>query len=435
MTPPQLHHRLGARRHLLVAYSGGLDSTVLLHQLVQLRHCYPDITLRAMHIHHGLSPHADEWAAHCTHQCQQWQVPLCVERVTLTSNGKGIESQARDARYAALARALLPGETLLTAQHQDDQCETLLLALKRGSGPAGLSAMPMSTPFAGGELLRPLLDVARINLEQWASMHQLVWVEDDSNTDVRFERNFLRQQILPQLTARWPHFTDAAARSAALCAEQESLLNELLADELALATTAQGSLRIAALNDKSEARRGALLRRWLSSLGAEMPSRDALTRIWHEVACARQDASPRLQLGHYEIRRWRGALWRIPCIPAFSSPPIVWHEHSQPLTLPGGLGQLCWQQGGAPVRFPLSHETVSVRFHAEGRLHIVGRERGRTLKKLWQELGIAPWLRGAVPLLFYDDCLIAAPGIFVTREGAAPIGQCGYLYWHKGLEL
>ena len=168
MTTLTLNTSLLTSPHILVAFSGGLDSTVLLHQLVLWRKQHPDVVLRAIHIHHGLSPHADEWVTHCESVCAQWQVPLVVERVHLQDDGLGIEAQARRARYQAFARTLLPGEVLMTAQHLDDQCETFLLALKRGSGPAGLSAMGESSPFAGTQLIRPLLAQTRDALERWA---------------------------------------------------------------------------------------------------------------------------------------------------------------------------------------------------------------------------------------------------------------------------
>ncbi len=224
---------------------------------------------------------------HCENICQQWQVPLVVERVQLAQEGLGIEARARQARYQAFARTLLPGEVLVTAQHLDDQCETFLLALKRGSGPAGLSAMgkfrvcrntaypPVARPHAG-------------ELVQWARQYDLRWIEDESNQDDSYDRNFLRLRVVPLLQQRWPHFAEATARSAALCAEQESLLDELLADDIAHCQKPQGTLQIAPMLAMSDARRAAIIRRWLAGKNAPMPSRDALVRIWQEVALARK---------------------------------------------------------------------------------------------------------------------------------------------------
>lgn len=286
-----LNRQLLTSRQILVAFSGGLDSTVLLHQLVQWRTENPGVTLRAIHVHHGLSANADARVTHCENVCQQWQVPLVVERVQLAQEGLGIEAQARQARYQAFARTLLPGEVLVTAQHLDDQCETFLLALKRGSGPAGLSAMGKSRSLPEHGLSARCLP-ARGELAQWALAHGLRWIEDESNQDDSYDRNFLRLRVVPLLQQRWPHFAEATARSAALCAEQESLLDELLADDLAHCQTSQGTLQIAPMLAMSDARRAAIIRRWLAGQNAPMPSRDALVRIWQEVALAREDASP-----------------------------------------------------------------------------------------------------------------------------------------------
>ena len=190
-------------------------------------------------------------------------MPLQVVRVTLADEGLGIEAHARQARYQAFREALVPGEVLLTAQHLDDQCETFLLALKRGSGPTGLSAMAASSEFAGGKLLRPLLNESRESLHQWALTHQLRWIEDESNQDDAYDRNFLRLRVLPLLSERWPHFAESVARSASLCGEQEQLLDEMLSAELAALVDERGSLAIEPLSAMSAPRRGARLGRGL----------------------------------------------------------------------------------------------------------------------------------------------------------------------------
>ena len=428
MTTLTLNTSLLNSQSILVAFSGGLDSTVLLHQLVQWRALHPDVALRAIHIHHGLSPHADSWVQHCESVCAQWQVSLVVERVHLEDDGLGIEAQARRARYQAFAQTLLPGEVLMTAQHLDDQCETFLLALKRGSGPAGLSAMGESSPFAGTQLIRPLLAQTREALEAWARQHELCWIEDESNQDDTYDRNFLRLRVTPLLQQRWPHFAQAVARSAALCAEQESLLDELLASDLADCITSRGTLLLTPLMMMSGVRRAALLRRWLAGLNAPMPSRDGLERIWQEVALAREDASPSFRLGEFEVRRYQSQLWWVKSVDGQSETIIPWLEWKTPLTLPAGLGSVQLISAGN-LRLPQADEVVSIRFKAPGLLHIVGRNGGRKLKKIWQEQGIPPWRRDTTPLLFYGETLIAAAGVFVTREGAAEDEEGVSLVW------
>jgi len=431
MTTLTLNTSLFTRPQILVAFSGGLDSTVLLHQLVQWRALRPGLRLRAIHIHHGLSPHADEWVAHCEAVCARWQVPLMVRRVQLVDEGLGIEAQARQARYQAFAQALAPGEILATAQHLDDQCETFLLALKRGSGPAGLSAMAEDSAFADSRLVRPLLRQSRTALEEWAREHRLCWIEDESNQDDAYDRNFLRLRVLPLLQQRWPHFAQATARSAALCAEQESLLDELLAEELSGCMTTNGTLQLSPLMAMGDVRRAALIRRWLAARNAPMPSRDGLARIWQEVALAREDASPCLCFGEYAVRRYQGQLWWVKSRPGQSETVLRWTNWQTPRRLPAGLGTAALIPGGE-LRKPPDDEPVTLRFKAPGMLHIVGRHGGRKLKKIWQGLGVPPSGRDTTPLLFYGEALIAAAGVFVTHEGVAVEDDGVQLIWQEG---
>ncbi|NIF33094.1 tRNA lysidine(34) synthetase TilS [Enterobacter sp. Cy-643] len=434
MTSRELQSFLHPHRQLLVAFSGGLDSTVLLHQVVTLRDTLqPGLHIRAMHIHHGLSPRADSWVEHCRAICEKWNVPFEVAYVQLPSGGQGIEGEARAARYQALSDSLLAGEVLLTAQHLDDQCETFLLALKRGSGPAGLASMPAILPFSDTLLLRPLLTTSRAQLEEWAGVHRLRWIEDESNRDDKYDRNFLRLRVVPLLQQRWPHFSRSVARSAALCGEQEQLLDELLAEQLDNLMSPEGALHIESMLTMGEARRFALLRRWLSWHRAAMPSRASLQRLWQEVALSREDANPQLRLGEHAVRRFQGELYWVPLLNADRDKNYLWLAPYQPLVLPG-LGIISLSEKGMAVRAPAEGEIVSLRFKASGLLHIVGRDKGRTLKKIWQELRIPPWERDATPLLFYGEQLIAAPGIFVTREGQATEHSCWQIDWQKGVE-
>ncbi|CNK89460.1 tRNA(Ile)-lysidine synthetase [Yersinia frederiksenii] len=436
--------QLGEHRHVLVGFSGGLDSSVLLHLLVCLRDQFiPELQIRAIHIHHGLNPLADNWVSHCQQQCEQWKIPLEVVRVSIDSRETGIEAAARTARYQAFRAHLATNEVLLTAQHLDDQCETFLLALKRGSGPAGLSSMAAKMPFAHGQLLRPLLAFSRAMLENYARAQQLQWIEDDSNQDDRFDRNFLRLRILPLLNQRWPHFAQATARSAVLCAEQEQLLDELLADNLQQLQNAEGALSIEGLLLASTAKRAAILRRWLAACGASMPSQNQLQRLWLEVAMARQDAEPQLILGAHQIRRFRQYLYLLPPLAEISVQQLPWTTVlaapdqtaivPEPLVLPANLGVLRFvAKGGQAIRAAAVGEEISIRFGLQGEISIVGRHHSRHSKKLWQELGIPPWLRERIPLLYFGEQLIAAAGVFVTQAGRADDDElCWHLDWAK----
>lgn len=411
---------------LLLAYSGGLDSRVLLAWLVALRHADPGYSLRAVHVHHGLSPNADAWAAHCQQICDTHAVPLEVVRLRLTCGPRqSLEAVARQARYGALAARLAPGERLLTAHHQDDQLETLLLALKRGAGPRGLAAMGLRQAFAGGELIRPLLSHGRAELAAWANAAGLSWIEDESNADQGFDRNFLRHAIVPLLQARWPGFAQAASRSARLCAEQEALAEELAVADLALCRGDGASLALAPLASLSEPRRHNLLRHWLRQQTGAVPSEVQLHRLWPQLVEAQPDATPALHWAGGTLYRYADALHQVapqPALPAGTRCLTV----NGLCRLPADLGwaglRMC---DGGELRLPSGSEPVSLRWGLPGgsRLRPLGRGGSRPLKKLWQELGVAPWLRGRWPVLYYGEVPVAIVGKLVCEAGAPRSGE------------
>lgn len=402
------------RQSLLVAYSGGVDSTVLLHVLTQLKQQQrPDLQLSAIYIHHGLSQNADSWARHCQQQCQIWQVPLIIEKVRLDPMAGNIEQQARNARYQAIYRHLKSDQMLCTAQHLDDQCETFLLALKRGSGPAGLSAMPVES----NRHLRPLLTISRQQIEAYANRHQLTWIEDESNQDDHYDRNFLRLKVLPLINQRWPQFSQMVARSASLCQQQEALINELLDNEFHQLLTTQGQLRLSPLINYSEYKRNAILRMWFRQQGIMMPSQKQLALIWQTVVEAKEDANPKFVLHNKQIRRYQNQLYLLPLYDDTEHLVINW-DLTSPLVLPDNIGQLqSHYQHDLNCRLPQADEAVTVRFHAQGRLQIVNRQGSRAIKKIWQEHQIPPWMRTRTPLIYYNEQLICAVGVFVTEQG------------------
>jgi tRNA(Ile)-lysidine synthase len=392
---------------LIVAYSGGLDSHVLLHAASLLRGAdFPE--LRAIHVHHGLAPRADAWTAHCEAVCAALGVPLEVIRVDARAEtGESPEAAARAARYRALEAALTPGDGLLTAHHRRDQAETLLLQLLRGAGPAGLAAMPRWQPLGAGWHGRPLLDLSRERLEAHARAHGLVWIEDESNLDIRFDRNLLRQEVMPRLRERRPALDEMLARAASHQAEALGLLGELARQDLEdLRGDPPGTLSVSALARLRPARRRNALRFWLMDKGLPLPSMARLQSVLDDVLTAAPDAMPRVAWEGGEIRRYRDAL--------YAMPPLAPHDPAQRLPWDGrgplaidALGLVLtpeWLQGQGVV--PEAGETLTVAFRRGGETMRV-RDRTRELKKLMQERGIPPWERERVPLVFRGEELVA----------------------------
>lgn len=416
-------------KRFILALSGGLDSRVLLHLMGRFIRQYPHYQCLAVHVHHGLSANADTWSQRCQQWAQEEGIECQIESVTLTlGNRISVEQQAREQRYLALARHVQPHDALLTAQHADDQLETFLLALKRGSGPAGLASMPVHTVFAAGCHLRPLLHASRQEILSYGTEHQLSWVEDESNQDQRYDRNFLRHQITPRLLERWPGMRKAVVRSAALCGEQESLLRELLATQLAGALHSDHSLIIGALGTERMGKQ--LIRQWLSGFDVSMPSQAQLEQIWHSVVRAQDDANPQLCWHNHQLRRYKQRLYIVDQWPDISDWSQVC-DIDQVYPLPQGLGTISLRHSAQGIlRLPQDGEVVSVRFEPEGlEVKPQGRVGKRKLKKLFQEYGIPSWNRRRTPLIFYGEHLAAVAGLF-SVEGFA--GQDCELDWQYG---
>ncbi|OBT32790.1 tRNA lysidine(34) synthetase TilS [Vibrio splendidus] len=421
-----LHQSALKPSRLIVAFSGGVDSRVLLELAAQYAQTY-DIECCAVHVHHGLSKNADHWAEQCQAWCDALSVSLVIERVSLdTDSGESVEKLARDARYQAFKKHIRQGDVLVTGQHIDDQVETFLLALKRGSGPKGLSSMAKVMQFGEAFIVRPLLSVTRVDIEESARDMGLTWVEDESNQDLRFDRNFIRDQVTPALTERWPSFREAVSRSAQLCAEQELLLDELLESHFQQALGDSQNLSIEALSQHSDLLRARLLRMWLSHCNQPMPSQKQLKLIWDEVACAQADANPKLVLNDAEVRRFNHQLYLVRETKDLSD----WQSHllmGESVTLPDGLGELrlnsALSEGESNNRdvqsFSLSDTSATLRviFNPEGlSAHPVGRGHSRKLKKLFQEYQVPSWLRRRTPILMDGDRVIAVLGLFVDKN-------------------
>ncbi len=391
-----------------IALSGGLDSTVLLHLLVGLSRQQALPPLSAIHIHHGLQAAADAWPEHCRQLCAALDVPLQVEYVQVDA-GASLERAAREARYAAFARQLGEGELLLTGQHRDDQAETLLLRLLRGAGVRGLASMPVQRPLGSGQLLRPLLQVPRAELETYAREQALEWVEDPSNNDSRLARNFLRREVLPGLAPHWPQAVGNLARSAGHLREAQELLDELAQQDLAAASTLGDfawlglpSLELAPLLSLSDARQRNALRHWLAAFTA-LPDSEHWAG-WRDLRDAAVDANPLWRLASGELRRADGRLWWL-AGDWLQAPaqPLQWSDPAGALALPGNGQVRC--VGGAPPG------ALQVRYRQGGEVLAMSGRGHRDLKRLLNERGIPAFVRGRLPLLYRGDELLAVANL------------------------
>jgi tRNA(Ile)-lysidine synthase len=410
---------------ICVAISGGLDSSVLLHALTR---CSVG-RLRAIYVNHQLHADAAEWGRRCERLCATLGVPFMSRRVTVERDtGEGPEAAARRARYQALAESLGAHEVLVTGHHQDDQIETVILNLMRGSGVAGLGGIPRRASLGGSLILRPLLDLPRAVLHEYAFREGLDWIDDPANVDQHLDRNFLRQQVLPALASRWPGIRLTVARSARLCAEAAALLDELAARDAKRVQRA-GRVSIAALEALGEPRRRNVLRhlcwRELRSVPPEARLREGLAQLLK----AGEDRNPVLAWRRGEIRRYRSNLYLLQPLsrPAEADRVDLPLRAGATLDLGEGRGRLrLVRVRGQGLAGSRPGQALTVRYRSGGeRIRPAGQAHTRDLKKLLQERGVVPWMRDRIPLLYCGDVLAAVAGLWVAANFAARATEPG----------
>ena len=412
---------------LLLGLSGGIDSVVLLHLLVQLSQKY-SWRVSALHVHHGISPHADNWATFCAELCAKYSISLQLEHVDIKPlRDMGIEAAARQLRHAALARQQV--DFIALAHHRDDQVETLLLQLLRGAGVRGASAMPVvKARNVGPSLLRPLLNVERNELEAYAGQHGLQWVEDDSNEDVSYPRNFLRHQVLPLLEQRFPAYRSTLARSARHFAEAAELLDELAAQDAIVAIDGE-RLSVAALRTLSNARGKNLLRYFLSRQHAPIPDSTRLQEMQRQLCTAGDGAQIRITWQGWQLRCYREHAYVLPVTLPAAEFEIIWQGESE-MVLPASLGVLHFERvcGQGLSLKKLQQGKLVIRSRRGGESMRIDASRPRqSLRNLLPQQGIPPWQRERLPLLFCGEKLVCVVGLSIDSDYQAQQNEDGVL--------
>lgn len=408
---------------LLLALSGGLDSSVLLHLLVSLKPILR-FELHALHVHHGLSPNADAWAALCMEQCQSLDVPIRVVQVNVDQSSKlGIEAEARQMRYQALfdERLSIQADFVVTAHHQDDQAETFILQLMRGAGVKGLSSMAEVDRIRS--LIRPLLRVSRQALYDYAIQNELQWCDDESNDNTQYERNFVRHDVMPILQARYPSVKSVLSRTASHLAEANALLNTL-AEIDAQTLVENDSVCLQGLSQLSNSRAKNLLRWWFAQHYLSMPTSDHLAEMLQQLLNAKPDAELSIKIQHYTLRRYQQRAYL--SIEQINEPfDLVWNGENE-LMVPNG-GKLIFRQvegAGLALKFGMTRLRITNRSGGERFKPDVLRPT-RTLKHLLQAANIPPWQRDHLPLIYWQDTLACVPSVGVAHELRASKNELG----------
>ncbi|MCV2528953.1 MAG: tRNA lysidine(34) synthetase TilS [Candidatus Lightella neohaematopini] len=440
----QVRSIISPYKYLLLAFSGGLDSMVLLDIITTLRNKYNNIFLRACYIDHQQNKLSNQWLQHCIYECKQRDVLFLHDIIKININKGNFEQNARNQRYKKLLSIIQYNEILVTAHHQNDQVETFFLALKRGSGPRGLSAMSVNQLFYHSRLLRPLLNCSKIMLLSYANKNKLNWVNDYSNYDNSLDRNFLRNDIIPLLQKRWHNFCQNVTLSAYLCLNQEQLINKLLDNIFSNIVFYDGSLILNDILNTSKIYYLAILRYWLIKKTLISCSYKKLNIIWNEVVLSKNDSLAKFYLSNFIIQKFRNRLY----IHKFSnqykdfcSKTIIFTSinNYKKILLPLNLGEIIFLKINninnkklvSIVKAPVVTDIVSIRFNLKSKtlVKLINTKHHITLKKVWKLLSVPPWQRKIIPILFYNNKLIAAIGYFVTIHSVSVSNNYWYLYW------
>jgi tRNA(Ile)-lysidine synthase len=408
---------------LLVGFSGGLDSTVLLHALFTSLYAN---RVTAIHVHHGLNTQADAWENHCQTLSDKWGIPLIVRRVTINADAN-VEEQARLARLGVFASLLTERDALLLAHHADDQAETLLLNLMRGAGIDGLSAMPAQKDCGAGVLIRPFLKYSRSMLKTYASMHQLSWVDDSSNQDDRFSRNYIRHQVMPLLVKKWPQAVAHINSSATHCQEARVQLNVLAELDAGSTSIANDTLDCAGFMDFDHARIRNILRLWLRHNQVPLPSKDVLQHLIMDVLFATEDATPTVSWRHVVVRRYQQTLYLSSTRSLEPMTDIVWTTFPEPQPLGNTSKIIHAVPMSVGIRVKPT-DRVMVRFRTGGeKIRLNGQT--KTLKQLFQAWKVPPWQRQHVPLVYINGTLSSVIGFAINEDCLVTDGTDAYQFF------
>ncbi|WP_020408273.1 tRNA lysidine(34) synthetase TilS [Hahella ganghwensis] len=420
----------------MVAFSGGLDSTLLLHACQRYSPASL-LSLKAVHIHHGLSHNADHWAQHCLEQCRNLDIELIVEKVSVLSAGNGIEASARTERYRVFEKYLPPRGMLLQGHHLDDQAETIIYRMILGHGVRGLGGIPAIRTLAEGEIRRPFMSFNRRELEVVARHWQLSWIEDESNSDAEFSRNYIRHNIFPQIVTRWPKAAERIANSGHWCREAADMLADLAEIDLAACRVQKDGreddirLSISGLRRLSTPRQFNLLRYWLQCANIDL--NESKTRSLVDFIFGRSSEGLFQLNANKRVGIHRGSVCLVTIVDV-ADYDLVW-EFPNKLQTPSGLlyADLLTQSdvGGGMLKPPLESQRVVVRNRRGGeKFHPEGRQGGCTLKKWLNEQRIPEWERKSIPLVFYDDVLVAVGDLVLDKNFASK--KDGYkIMWRR----
>ncbi|WP_075433695.1 tRNA lysidine(34) synthetase TilS [Buchnera aphidicola] len=415
------------KKNFLLALSGGVDSTVLLYQLVQIKKKIKDIFIRAIHINHNLYSQSKKFQQFCKNICIINNICIIVENIHIPQKNKyGIEGYSRKKRYELFKKNILPEETLLTAHNLNDQCENLFLSLKRSSGIRGLSGIKYCSEYQGITIIRPLIHISKKKIISWAKKNKINWIEDPSNKYNVYDRNFLRNKILSKIYKRWPNFLKNCTTSMHILTSDQKILNFFVLNFIKKNVFSDGSLSLLNFDNVIPEVRYSVLKKWLEALSKRIPSRNILKRINHEIILNKNFNNKKIIFFNYEIRRFKKTIYAFIPGDNIKNTIIPWKNIFIPLKLPNQLGFLKTKLVSPDknkkkkkilkIPYPKKNSLISIHFQIKKKYIDKDTNKKLKIRKIWQKNSIPPWLRNKIPLLFYGQKIVAGIGLFNVND-------------------
>ncbi|NIH41193.1 MAG: tRNA lysidine(34) synthetase TilS [Buchnera aphidicola (Periphyllus aceris)] len=403
-------------KKFLVAFSGGIDSTVLLYKLLEIQK-KKKIKIRAIHINHQISSKSNFWNKHCKKICFKKNISFIEEKIFLKNSN--VECQARKKRYKLFKKHLLNNEVLLTGHNLNDQCETLILAIKRGSGPQGLSGISYKKKFYKNILIRPLLKFSRQEIKKWACKKKIKWITDKSNYNISYDRNFIRHKIIPILTNRWKYFQKNCFRTTQLIQHENIVLNNFIKPIIKKNLFKKKSLNLKKIKKLDLKTQHIIVRKWMNINKISSPSLILLKNIFKSVIYNKKKKNPKIVFKKYNIWNYKNYLFCIKNTPNIKNNIIFWYPPYKKLILPNNLGSLKiknkkYAKKEIRIKKPKKNQLVTIKFQTNKKFQTKNNK--KKLKKIFNELKIPPWKRKKIPLLFYNDKFISIIGKCVTQQ-------------------
>ena len=408
-------------KKIIIAYSGGIDSSILLHLLFSIKEDLKQ-SLEAIHINHGLHDKSNDWEKFCRRKCESYNISF--RAISIKENcpkNVSVECWARDKRYSLIAKEIKNNDILLTAHHMDDQIETFFLQVFRGAGPRGLASMPVIKKISNGYHARPFLNIQRSELEKYASINKILWQDDDTNSDIRYERNYLRHKVLVYLEKAWPSYRKSISRVVSHQKESMSILSEIALEDMREVLCKNFiNLDVKILKGLSLPRQKNLIFYWLDSLNLEKPGSKHMHQIIKTLINTSSDKSPCVNWKNTEVRKYRDQLYASQIFKQHNINEEIYWNTDSPLEIQGEKLIAKETLGKGILRSSIEGAKITIRYrHGGEKIYSNSLSNSKKVKKIFQEHGVLPWFRDRVPLIYINEELAVVPGFCVGKKFSA----------------